>query len=70
MFWDVRIDKLLKKGNKRMDDTELVWKPMHVVHLLSVACEGCGRRTTHTDGCQQQQQQQQQAMFPCWLEIR
>eukprot|EP00775_Hariotina_reticulata_P012026 gene12026-12171_t len=37
MFWDVRIDKLLKRGNKRMDDTELVWKPMHVVHLLSVA---------------------------------
>ncbi|WIA14707.1 hypothetical protein OEZ85_003200 [Tetradesmus obliquus] len=37
LFWDVRVDKLLKKGNKRMDDAELVWKPMHSVHLLSVA---------------------------------
>lgn len=37
MFWDVRLDKLLKKGNKRVDETEVVWKPMHVVHLLSVA---------------------------------
>jgi hypothetical protein len=36
MFWDVRLDKLLKKG-KRVDETEVVWKPMHVVHLLSVA---------------------------------
>jgi hypothetical protein len=43
LFWDVRVDKLLKKGNKRMDDAELVWKPMHSVHLLSVAGEG-GRR--------------------------
>lgn len=41
MFWDVRLDKLLKKGNKRVDETEVVWKPMHVVHLLSVA-GGCG----------------------------
>lgn len=40
LFWDVRVDKLLKKGNKRMDDAELVWKPMHSVHLLSVAGEG------------------------------
>jgi hypothetical protein len=39
LFWDVRVDKLLKKGNKRMDDAELVWKPMHSVHLLSVAGE-------------------------------
>jgi hypothetical protein len=37
MFWDVRLDKLLKKGNKRMDETDIVWKPMHVVHLLSLA---------------------------------
>jgi len=37
MFWDVRLDKLLKKGNKRLDETEVVWQPMHVVHLLSVA---------------------------------
>lgn len=37
LFWDVRVDKLLKKGNKRMDETELVWRPMHTVHLLSVA---------------------------------
>lgn len=36
LFWDVRVDKLLKKGNKRMDETELVWRPMHTVHLLSV----------------------------------
>ncbi|KAF6260876.1 WD40-repeat-containing domain protein [Scenedesmus sp. NREL 46B-D3] len=37
LFWDVRVDKLLKKGSKRVDDAELVWKPMHSVHLLSVA---------------------------------
>lgn len=37
MFWDVRLEKLLKKGNTRLDETEVVWKPMHVVHLLSVA---------------------------------
>lgn len=37
MFWDLRIEKLLKKGNKRLDDSELVWRPMHVVHLLSMA---------------------------------
>lgn len=42
MFWDVRLDKLLKKGNKRVDETDVVWKPMHVVHVLSVAGEpGC-----------------------------
>lgn len=46
MFWDVRLDKLLKKGNKRVDEADVVWKPMHVVHLLSVAGElgGFARR--------------------------
>jgi hypothetical protein len=42
MFWDVRLDKLLKKGNKRVDETDVVWKPMHVVHVLSVAGEQPG----------------------------
>lgn len=37
MFWDVRLEKLLKKGTKKVDETDVVWKPMHVVHLLSVA---------------------------------
>lgn len=37
MFWDVRLDKLMKKGNKRVEEADLVWKPMHVVHLLSSA---------------------------------
>jgi hypothetical protein len=44
MFWDVRLDRLAKKGagpGKRSagaaDDLELVWRPLHVVHLLSVA---------------------------------
>ena len=36
MFWDVRVEKLLKKGAKKMDESELVWRPMHVVHLLSL----------------------------------
>lgn len=39
MFWDVRLDKLMKKGNKRVDEADVVWKPMHVVHLLSAAGE-------------------------------
>jgi hypothetical protein len=35
LFWDVRVDKLVKKGTKRVDAEDLVWRPMHVVHLLS-----------------------------------
>lgn len=46
MFWDVRLDKLLKKGNKRVDETDVVWKPMHVVHVLSVAGEQPGSLRT------------------------
>lgn len=42
MFWDVRLDKLLKNGNKRVDEADIVWKPMHVVHLLSLAGERGG----------------------------
>jgi hypothetical protein len=36
MFWDVRVEKLLKKGAKKLDESELVWRPMHVVNLLSL----------------------------------
>jgi hypothetical protein len=39
MFWDMRPDKLMKKGNKRVDEVDVVWKPVHVVHLLSAAGE-------------------------------
>lgn len=48
MFWDVRLDKLLKKGNKRVDEADIVWRPMHVVHLLSLA----GERGEGTCCCQ------------------
>ncbi|KAF8061413.1 bifunctional 3-dehydroquinate dehydratase/shikimate dehydrogenase [Scenedesmus sp. PABB004] len=41
LFWDARVDKLIKRGTKRADDAtavaELVWRPMHAVHLLSAA---------------------------------
>jgi hypothetical protein len=40
LFWDVRVDKLVKKGTKRVDTDDLVWRPMHVVHLLSSQGEG------------------------------
>lgn len=35
MFWDMRLEKLLKKGRK-VDDLDLVWKPTHCVPLISV----------------------------------
>lgn len=38
LFWDVRVERLLKKGNKRAADEllDLVWKPTHAVHLISL----------------------------------
>lgn len=32
-FWDMRVERLFKKG-RAMDPLELVWKPIHSVHLL------------------------------------
>lgn len=34
-FWDVRVDRLMKKGRKAEDPLDLVWKPTHSVHLIS-----------------------------------
>jgi hypothetical protein len=36
MLWDVRVEKLLKRGGRRVDEADVVWRPMHVVHLLSL----------------------------------
>lgn len=36
MFWDVRVERLLKKGKKADDVLDLVWKPIHSVHLISL----------------------------------
>ncbi|GIL86238.1 hypothetical protein Vretimale_13768 [Volvox reticuliferus] len=36
LFWDVRVEKLLKKGKKADDLLDLVWKPIHSVHLISL----------------------------------
>ncbi|MEW5301410.1 MAG: hypothetical protein WDW36_004270 [Sanguina aurantia] len=36
-FWDVRVDRLMKKGRKGGDDpADMVWKPTHSVHLISL----------------------------------
>jgi hypothetical protein len=52
MFWDVRVEKLAKRaGGRRVDEADVVWRPMHVVHLLNLQgevggggglCLGCG----------------------------
>ncbi|KXZ55747.1 hypothetical protein GPECTOR_2g1297 [Gonium pectorale] len=36
LFWDVRVEKLLKKGKKTDELLDLVWKPIHSVHLISL----------------------------------
>ncbi|PNW72384.1 hypothetical protein CHLRE_16g674515v5 [Chlamydomonas reinhardtii] len=36
LFWDVRVEKLLKKGKKADELLDLVWKPIHSVHLISL----------------------------------
>jgi len=35
-FWDIRVDRLMKKGRKAEDSLDLVWKPTHSVHLISL----------------------------------
>ncbi|GAX83067.1 hypothetical protein CEUSTIGMA_g10493.t1 [Chlamydomonas eustigma] len=35
-FWDIRVDRLMKKGRKAADDSDLVWKPVHTVALVSL----------------------------------
>lgn len=52
MFWDVRIEKLMKKGSRKVEDFELLWRPIHSVHLLSlqglcVGREGWGSVLTY-----------------------
>ena len=35
-FWDIRFDKLAKKGRKQDEDVNnLVWRPTHSIHLMS-----------------------------------
>lgn len=36
-FWDIRVEKLMKKGRRDDDLLQLVWKPTHSVPLLSLA---------------------------------
>ncbi|KAJ9521934.1 hypothetical protein QJQ45_024810, partial [Haematococcus lacustris] len=35
-IWDIRVDRLLKKGRKAEDLLDLVWKPLHCVHVISL----------------------------------
>jgi len=35
-FWDVRVDRLMKKGRKAEDSLELLWKPTHSLHIISL----------------------------------
>lgn len=35
-FWDVRVDRLMKKGRKAEDSLDLIWKPTHFVHIISL----------------------------------
>lgn len=35
-FWDIRVEKLMKKGRKADDALDLIWKPIHSVHLISL----------------------------------
>lgn len=36
LFWDARVERLLKKGKKADEVLDLVWKPIHAVHLISL----------------------------------
>jgi len=36
MFWDAQVEKLLKRGGRRVDEAEVAWRPVHVVHLLNL----------------------------------
>jgi hypothetical protein len=35
LFWDSRVERLLRKGRRAEDATEVAWKPSHSMHLLS-----------------------------------
>jgi len=35
-FWDIRMDKLIKKGRNKGGDDDLVWKPCHSLHIVSL----------------------------------
>eukprot|EP00798_Chlamydomonas_sp_ICE-L_P031615 gene31615-6811_t len=35
-FWDIRMEKLMKKGRKAEDPLDMAWKPTHSVHLISL----------------------------------
>lgn len=35
-FWDIRVERLMKKGRKAEDALDLVWKPTHAIHLISL----------------------------------
>ncbi|KAF5836394.1 hypothetical protein DUNSADRAFT_5963 [Dunaliella salina] len=35
-FWDVRVERLMKKGRKAEDSLELIWKPTHSIHIISL----------------------------------
>eukprot|EP00199_Chlamydomonas_sp_CCMP681_P000882 CAMPEP_0119110888 /NCGR_PEP_ID=MMETSP1180-20130426/32687_1 /TAXON_ID=3052 ORGANISM="Chlamydomonas cf sp, Strain CCMP681" /NCGR_SAMPLE_ID=MMETSP1180 /ASSEMBLY_ACC=CAM_ASM_000741 /LENGTH=447 /DNA_ID=CAMNT_0007097533 /DNA_START=21 /DNA_END=1364 /DNA_ORIENTATION=- len=35
-FWDMRMDRLIKKGRKVDDALDIVWKPTHAVHAISL----------------------------------
>ncbi|KAG1670681.1 hypothetical protein FOA52_010956 [Chlamydomonas sp. UWO 241] len=35
-FWDIRMEKLFKKGRNKGGEEDLVWKPTHSVHMVSL----------------------------------
>jgi hypothetical protein len=35
LFWDSRLERLLRKGRKAEDAATVVWRPSHSMHLLS-----------------------------------
>ncbi len=39
MFWDMRVDRLLKKGRKADESLDLVWKATHIVPLINLQGE-------------------------------
>eukprot|EP00201_Polytomella_parva_P016255 CAMPEP_0175053992 /NCGR_PEP_ID=MMETSP0052_2-20121109/9244_1 /TAXON_ID=51329 ORGANISM="Polytomella parva, Strain SAG 63-3" /NCGR_SAMPLE_ID=MMETSP0052_2 /ASSEMBLY_ACC=CAM_ASM_000194 /LENGTH=254 /DNA_ID=CAMNT_0016318611 /DNA_START=324 /DNA_END=1085 /DNA_ORIENTATION=+ len=36
LFWDVRVERLLKRGRRHEELADLVWKPTHMIHLVSL----------------------------------
>ena len=54
-FWDIRVDRLMKKGRKPdADMSDLIWRPSHSVPLVSLLGERGVRKCGHMWGLYEQ----------------